>query len=322
MKIKNLEIRGKTFLAPLAGITNLPFRLLVKQIGCSVVCTEMVSAKGFYYNSRNTMPLLASKSEEQPLSVQIFGAEPETMADCAKAITDMKIAGLIDINFGCSVKKILKQGAGSALMKEPKLAADILTSVRKATDLPVTIKMRSGWDTSGQDAFKIAKIAEDAGIDAIALHPRTATQGFKGKADWNLIQALKNKISIPVIGNGDILTVEDAVNMLSETGCDAVMVGRAALSNPFLLSQIEDFISTGTYSVPSPKDIFKAMTGLVHAYGDHFGEERAFRMLRGRLAWFIKGMQGCSAFRKKLTSIESTDHALLIIKELEAVYGP
>jgi tRNA-dihydrouridine synthase B len=325
MKIKDLEIKGKTFLAPLAGITNLPFRLLVKQIAsspiaCSVVCTEMVSAKGFYYNPKKTMPLLATKPEEQPLSVQIFGAEPKVMADCAKAITDMKIAGLIDINFGCSVRKIIKQGAGAALMRSPDLAADILSSVRKATDLPLTIKMRTGWDASGQDAFRLARIAEDTGVNALSLHPRTATQGFKGKANWDIIRDLKNKVSIPVIGNGDILCVEDADKMLTTTGCDAVMVGRAALSNPFLFSQIEDFINTGAYTQPSPKDMFSAMSRLVHGYTEHFGEERASKMLRGRLAWFVKGMPGCSAFRKKLSSINSTEQALRLIKELEEFY--
>ena len=321
MKIKNLQIHGKTFLAPLAGITNLPFRLLVKECGCAVVYSEMVSAKGFFYNSEKTMRLISSKKEEQPLSIQIFGADPELMADFARAIQEMKAADIIDINFGCSVKKVVKQGAGVALMKQPELAGALLSSIRKAIDLPLTIKIRSGWDASGQDAFRIAQLAQDAGVDAVILHPRTAGQGFKGKADWNLITELKKRLSIPVIGNGDITCVEDAHKMLSVTGCDAVMVGRAALSNPFIFSQIDAFLETGSYPVPSHRQIFGAMAHLTRSYIDFFGEEPACRMLRGRLSWFIKGIPGCSSFRKRLSAIESGDHALSIIREFETLTG-
>jgi len=321
MKIKDLHIHGKTFLAPLAGITNLPFRLLVKECGCSVVSSEMVSVKGFFYNSEKTMALLSSKNEEQPLSIQLFGSDAELLANCARAVQDMKAAKIIDINFGCSVKKVVKQGAGVALMKQPELAKEILSSIRKAIDLPLTIKIRSGWDSSGQDAFRIAKIAEDAGVDAIILHPRTAGQGFKGKADWNLIKELKQKILIPVIGNGDITCVKDAHHMMSLTGCDAVMVGRAALSNPFIFSQIDTFLETGSYQDPSHGQIFSAMTHLTQSYINFFGEEIACRMLRGRLSWFVKGISGCSSFRKRLSTIESGNQALTLIKEFETLTG-
>ena len=319
MKIKDLHIHGKTFLAPLAGITNLPFRLLVKKCGCAVVSSEMVSAKGFFYNSKKTMAFLSTKNEEQPLSIQIFGSEPELMADFAKAIQDMTAAAIIDVNFGCSVKKVVKQGAGVALMQQPELAGVILSSIRKAIDLPLTIKIRSGWDSSGQDAFRIAEIAQDAGVDAVILHPRTAGQGFKGKADWHLIKELKQRLSIPVIGNGDITCVEDAHRMISLTGCDAVMVGRAALSNPFIFSQIDTFLETGRYEVPSHGRIFRAMAHLTHSYIDFFGEEIACRMLRSRLSWFVKGIPGCSSFRKRLSAIESGDQALSLIKEFETL---
>ena len=321
MKIKDLHIHGKTFLAPLAGITNLPFRLLVKECGCAVVSSEMVSAKGFFYNSGKTMTLLSSKIEEQPLSIQLFGSDAELLTDCARAVQDMKAAKIIDINFGCSVKKVVKQGAGVALMKQPELAKAILSSIRKAIDLPLTIKIRAGWDSSGQDAFKIAQIAQDAGVDAVILHPRTAGQGFKGKADWNLIKELKQRLFIPVIGNGDITCVEDAHNMMSLTGCDAVMIGRAALSNPFIFSQIDTFLETGSYQVPSHGQIFSAMANLTRSYIDFFGEEIACRMLRGRLSWFVKGIPGCSSFRKRLSTIESGDQALILIKEFEALLG-
>lgn len=317
MKIKNLKIHGKTFLAPLAGITNLPFRLLVKECGCAVVCSEMVSAKGIFYNSEKTLTLLSSKKEERPLSVQLFGSDPDSLVKGAKVIQDLKLASIIDINFGCSVKKIVRQGAGIALMKEPKLSKIILTAVRKATDLPLTIKIRSGWDHSGQQAFKIARIAQDAGVDAITLHPRTASQGFKGKANWDLIKSLKQQLYIPVIGNGDITAVEDAQKMIALTRCDAVMVGRAAMKNPFILSQIDDFLETGSYQTPSNYMLFRTMEQLTQMYVDYFGEKPACQMLRSRLSWFVKGLPGCSAFRAKLSGINSKNHILDLINEFE-----
>ncbi len=317
MKIKDLKIHGKTFLAPLAGITNLPFRLLVKECGCSVVCSEMISAKGIFYNSEKTLTLLSSTKEEAPLSVQLFGSDPDSMARAAKVVQDLEVASIIDINFGCSVKKVIKQGAGVALMKDPKLSETILTAVRKATHLPLTIKIRSGWDHSGHQAFNIAQIAQEAGVDAIAMHPRTASQGFKGTATWNLIKELKQHVSIPVIGNGDINCIEDAVRMITHTGCDAVMVGRAAMANPFILSQIDDFLETGSYQTPSEHDIFKTMVRLTQMYVAYFGEQPACRMLRGRLPWFVKGLPGCSDFRKNLSRIDSMHHALELIKEFE-----
>jgi len=317
MKIKNLNIHGKTFLAPLAGITNLPFRLLVKECGCAVVCSEMVSAKGLFYNSKKTLNLLSTKKEEQPLSVQLFGSDPESLASGAKAVQDINVAAIIDINFGCSVKKVVKQGAGVALMKDFRQSETILKAVRKAIDLPLTIKLRSGWDPSGQQAFNLAQIAQDAGVDAVILHPRTAGQGFKGKADWNLITKLKHQLSIPVIGNGDINTVEDAEKMILLTGCDAVMVGRAAMKNPFILSQIDEFLETGSYQSPSNDKIFRAMEHLTDMYVAYFGEKPACKMLRGRLSWFVKGMPGCCAFRKNLSCIHSKDHVLALIKKFE-----
>jgi len=317
MQIKNLTIHGKTFLAPLAGISNLPFRLLVKKCGCSVVCSEMVSAKGIFYNSKNTLNLLTSQKAEQPLSVQIFGGDPESMAKGAKFIHNLKIASIIDINFGCSVKKIVKQGAGVALMKEPEVSKAILSAVREATDLPLTIKLRSGWDYSGEQAFQIAHIAQNCGVDAVIMHPRTAGQGFKGRADWDLISKLKQQMAIPVIGNGDINSVEDACRMLESTGCDGVMVGRAAMTNPFLPSQIDNFLETGSYETSSNYEIFRAMESLTKMYVDYFEEESACKMLRSRLSWFVKAMPGCSSFRKKISSINSKNQIIEIIKEFE-----
>ncbi len=317
MKIKNLEIQGTTFLAPLAGITNLPFRQLVKECGCAVVCSEMVSAKGIFYNSEKTITLMESRSEERPLSVQIFGSDPDAMGRAAAFVDDMDTADILDINFGCSVKKVVKQGAGVALMKEPELARNILQAVRKATTLPFTIKIRTGWDRSGDQAMVIAQMAQEIGIDAIAMHPRTAPQGFRGEADWDQIKRLKKEIDIPVIGNGDINSPEDAARMMDHTGCDAVMVGRAAMANPFILAQIEEFIEKESYTTPSPGEIFRKMERLTQLYVDYFGEQAACKMLRGRLSWFVKGLPRATAFRRDLSGLESQTQTLELIRAYE-----
>lgn len=318
MKIKNLDIPGITFLAPLAGITNLPFRQLVKACGCAVVCSEMVSAKGIFYNSEKTITLMQTDDAERPLSVQIFGSEPESMARAAAFVDQAGTADLIDINFGCSVKKVVKQGAGVALMKQPQLARDVIRAVRKSTRLPFTIKIRSGWDASGDQAMEIARIAADQGVDAIAIHPRTAVQGFRGNADWTRIKRLTREIDLPVIGNGDINRPEDAIRMMEETGCDAVMVGRAAMANPFILSQIESLWETGSYPHPTAGEIFRKMEELTILYTDYFGEETACKMLRGRLAWFVRGLPGASAFRRSLSQLDTRDNTLQMIREYES----
>ncbi|MGD9824570.1 tRNA dihydrouridine synthase DusB [Desulfobacter sp.] len=318
MKIKDLKINGITFLAPLAGITNLPFRQLIKDCGCAVVCSEMISAKGIFYNAEKTITLLKSQESERPLSVQIFGSDPLSMGQAAAFITDLGTADIIDINFGCSVKKVIKQGAGVALMKDPALARKIIKAVRDATSLPFTIKIRSGWDASGDQAVILAKIAQDQGVNAIAFHPRTAVQGFRGKADWQLIARLKQAIRIPVIGNGDIITPQDAGKMLSRTGCDAVMVGRAAMANPFILSQIEQYVAHGTFTRPEPWAIFRTMASLTQGYVSYFGEITACRMLRGRLAWFIRGLPGSAAFRRELSTLASSAHVLEMLRDFEA----
>lgn len=317
MKIKNLNILGKTFLAPLAGITNLPFRMLIKECGCAVVCSEMISAKGLFYNSQKTVALMVAQKEERPFSLQIFGNDPNSMARAAQFVEEMGTADILDINFGCSVKKVIKQGAGAALMKEPGLARQILTAVRSATTLPITIKIRSGWEPSGQQACRIAGIAQDCGVNAVAVHPRTAVQLFKGTADWNIIRQVKKTIDIPVIGNGDILCPEDAGRMIGETGCDAVMVGRAAMKNPYILSQIEDYLEKKEYFRPTPSAILIKMKELTVKYAEHFPDHVACKMLRGRLTWFVKGWPNSSSFRKRLSTIESVDQALDLIASFE-----
>ncbi len=356
MKIKNLELDGKTILAPLAGITNLPFRMIAKKWGCSLVCTEMISSKGLLYNSEKTFRLLDSKKEERPLCVQIFGADPDSMAEAAKIIEQKNFADIIDINFGCSVKKIVKTGAGVALMKDGPAAEKLIKAVRNAISMPFTIKIRSGFDISGDQAIAIGEIAEHNGVDAIAIHPRTASQGFKGKADWHLIKRLKQHLKIPVIGNGDIITGEDGIKMLEETGCDAIMIGRAAMGNPCIFSEVNALLkrnasnqnilnNQNTSNVQNNPNIqndpnaqndpnedaqnpdhadcaslkikFKIIRDLLFSYIDYFGEEHGCRMLRGRLVWCVKSLPGASGFRRDLSRIQSKTQAQRLISDYE-----
>ncbi len=327
MKIKDLKLEGKTILAPLAGITNLPFRMIAKKWGCSLVCTEMVSSKGLIYKSEKTFRLLDSIEEEKPLCVQIFGSDPDSMAKAAKIIEDKKIADIIDINFGCSVKKIVKTGAGVALMANPDLSERLIKSVRDSISLPFTIKIRSGFEQSGDQALIIGEIAERNGVDAITIHPRTASQGFSGKSNWNIIKRLKSHLSIPIIGNGDIITPEDALKMLEQTGCDAIMVGRAAMGNPCIFAEINELIKKSaqqknynfnitSYHV-SPNAKFEIMRDLLFSYVDYFGEEHGCRMLRGRLVWFVKSLPEASSFRREISRIESQSQALKLINDYE-----
>jgi nifR3 family TIM-barrel protein len=312
IKIGSVKLDNITVLAPLAGITNLPFRLLAKEAGCGLVCSEMVSANGLIHNSEKTRELLISRPEEKPLSVQIFGSEPAIMADAA-AMVEASGADIIDINLGCPVRKVLKSGAGAALMKAPDKVALLIQAVRKAVSIPVTLKMRTGWEPSGSQALQIARIAQDKGVDAVALHPRTAGQGFSGRADWSLISAIKSQISIPVIGNGDIVNPQDAIKMKTETGCDAIMIGRAAIGQPWFFSQVRALLKGDDMFFPDLAQRFETMTRYLQASITHFGEERACRMMRSRLGWFVKGLRFSSRFRDAVKGITSREEALTLI---------
>lgn len=317
IKIGSLLIKGSSVLAPLAGVTNLPFRKIIKKCGCALVCSEMISARGLFHNSEKTFLLLDTCPDERPLSVQIFGAEPGPMADAARMIQERNCADIIDINFGCSVKKVVKTGAGVALMNDISRAEEIIKAVRAAVSLPFTIKIRTGWEPSGCQAFDIAGMAEKNGVDAVTFHPRTATQGFRGRADWSLIKALKHRLSIPVLGNGDIVSAQDGLRMLRDTGCDGVMIGRAAMANPFIFSEINHLLTGGSGRHIRRETIFRMMEQLIAEYVKYFGEKSACRMLRSRLVWFVKGWPGCSRFRRELTFIENFEDAIDLIRTYE-----
>jgi nifR3 family TIM-barrel protein len=312
MRIGSVTLQNNTVLAPLAGISNLPMRLLAKEAGCGLVCSEMISAYGLFHKSPKTIRLMDSSPEEKPLSVQIFGSDPAIMAEAAQVV-EASGADIVDINFGCSVRKILKTGSGAALMKAPARSEKILKAVRAAIHVPLTIKIRTGWDKSGEQAFALARMAEACGVDAIAVHPRTATQGFSGQADWSIIAAVKKKVRIPVIGNGDVLTAEDAVRMLTRTGCDGVMIGRMAIGYPWIFSQV---LAAMRGEPPPIVDIalrFATMKRYLRHSVQYIGEQYACPMMRSRLAWFVKGLPHSSQFRNAITQISSERQALDII---------
>ena len=314
MQIGSVTLENNTVFAPLAGISNLPLRLLAKEAGCGLVCSEMISAYGLYHKSPKTIRLMDSTPQEKPLSVQIFGSDPAIMADAAGMVEDSG-ADIVDINFGCSVRKILKTGSGASLMREPALSEKILKAVRASIRVPLTIKIRTGWEKTGEQAFALAKIAESCGVDALAVHPRTATQGFSGQADWSIIATIKKQVKIPVIGNGDIITAEDAVRMLKQTGCDGVMIGRMAIGYPWIFSQVLASLRGRPQPEVSIELRFTTMKRYLRHSVEYIGEQFACPMMRSRLAWFVKGLPNASQFRKSITQISSEKEALDLIDQ-------
>lgn len=314
LAIGSVALDNPAILAPLAGITDLPFRMIVKETGCALVCSEMISANGLVHRSPKTLKMLSSTAVEKPLSVQIFGNEPALMAEAARMVEESG-ADILDINFGCAVRKIVKTGSGVVLMKTPGTAESLLRAVRRAIRIPLTIKIRSGWDPSGDQALEIARIAQACGVDAIAVHPRTAAQGFRGKADWSLIAAVKKAVSLPVIGNGDIVAPEDALSMIEKTGCDGVMIGRAALRAPWIFTQVIELMGGRLPSKPDKAARREMMIRYLRAAVGYYGETHACRIMRSRLGWFAKGLRYSSRFRESITRLRSEARAIELINE-------
>ncbi len=321
MKIGNIEIKNNIFLAPMAGITDLTFRKICRDFGAGLTYTEMVSAKGLYYKDKKTPELLALSDNEKPSAAQIFGSEPDIIESVsAKALSYG--SDILDINMGCPAPKIVNNGDGSAILKNPRLAGEIMrATVKGAGGAPVTAKIRSGWDDSSINAVEVAKILEDNGAAAIAVHPRTRMMFYSGKADWSIIAAVKKAVTIPVIGNGDIFCAQDAVDMFNQTGCDAVMVGRGAQGNPFIFSQINSLIKTGNAgSFPTPHE--RLNMALTHARGlcEEKGEIRGIKEARKHFAWYIKGLPGSTQLKVRLFEVNSLSEAEeLIYKALEEI---
>jgi len=295
--ILKTERKSKAFLAPLAGISNLPFRLIARSLGCAFAYTEMISANGLVRKTDRTFEYLKTCADDRPLGAQVFGADPEIVAE-ASSIIENSGADLIDINMGCPVKKVIKTGSGAILMKDPDRVARIIASVKKAVQIPVTVKIRSGWSGGSINAVEIARIAEDSGADAITIHARTADQGYSGKADWKVIAEVKKAVKIPVIGNGDIWQPRDAVKMLRETSCDAVMVGRGALGNPWIFNGIIQACSGQKENyLPSLDQRQKMIKNHWEMEIEFLGDKLADKRFRKHLLWYTKGLEGASRFR-------------------------
>ena len=306
----NHLLQNKTVLAPLAGITNLPFRLIARRFGCEMCFTEMISANGLIRKSSKTVEYLKTSPEDQPLGVQLFGADPVILAQAAVIVSEYHPA-VIDINMGCPVKKVIRAGAGAVLMRDPVLAGRIIKAVVDAVSVPVTVKIRSGWSQKSINATQISKIAEDSGASAVIVHGRTADQGFSGHADWNVIAGVKNAVKIPVIGNGDIRQPEDARKMRLETGCDAVMIGRGALGNPWLFQGIRQMSgeSAGDYrpSLTERMEMIKKHWEMEDCY---FGKRVANKSFRKHLLWYTRGLAGSGRFRETVGKLTVRDAML------------
>lgn len=305
MKIGNIAVKNNVFLAPMAGVTDLAFRLLCKEHGCGLVYSEMVSAKAIFFNNKKTDILLKIEDKERPIAIQLFGSDPILIGEMIKKIDNDKI-DIFDINMGCPVPKVVNNGEGSALMKSPQLVSQIVSEACKSTEKPVTVKIRKGFTEDSINAVEIAKIAEDSGASAVAVHGRTREQYYSGKADWDIIRKVKQSVNIPVIGNGDVVNEEDAKNLLDYTKCDAIMVGRGCQGNPWIFREILYYLETGKKLDKPTKDeiigtIMKHAKMLIEIKGEHI----AIREMRKHVSWYTKGMYNSTKMRKEINMIEN-----------------
>mgnify|MGYP005753900547 FL=1 len=307
LKIGNVELENRYILGPMAGVTDLPFRLLCREQGAGLLCMEMVSAKAIYYNNRNTESLLEIHPDEKPVSLQFFGSDPKIMSEMAKRIEERPFA-ILDINMGCPVPKVVKNGEGSALMKNPKLVYEIVSAIVKAISKPVTVKIRKGFDDDHVNAVEIAKIIEEAGAAAVAVHGRTREQYYSGKADWDIIRQVKEAVSIPVIGNGDVTSPQKADELVKQTGCDGIMIARGAQGNPWIFSEMIHWEETGELPPRPDKDEVREMM-LRHArlQLEYKGEFSGIREMRKHVAWYTKGLKGAARLREKVNAVESLE---------------
>ena len=305
LKIGTVELENPYILAPMAGVTDLPFRLLCKEQGAGLLCMEMVSAKAIQYNNKNTKALLEIHPEELPVSLQLFGSDPDVISEIAKRIEELPFS-ILDINMGCPVPKIVKNGEGSALMKNPKLVYEIVRKTARAIQKPVTVKIRKGFDDTCINAVEIAKIIEDAGGKAVAVHGRTREQYYSGKADWDIIRQVKEAVSIPVIGNGDVVSGESAIAIQKETGCDGVMIGRGAQGNPWIFSELLEYEQTGKMPQrPSVEAIRKMMLRHAQLQMQYKGEYLGIREMRKHVSWYTSGLPNSAKLRDEINRVDN-----------------
>ena len=314
LKIGPLQLANPLLLAPLSGISDLPFRLLAKEQGCALAFSEMISAEGLSRKARATLKLLKSQPEERPFGVQIFGPEPEILAEAAKAVEGWG-GDLVDINMGCPVRKVVHGGSGSALLREPARIRKILKAVRKATSLPLTIKIRTGWDEKSKNFLEVGKIAEEAGVDAITIHGRARSQGYAAKADWADIRELKSTLKIPVIGNGDILTPPSILKILSYTGCDGAMIGRGAYGNPWIFAKGLSLLRGEIPREPGLEEKEELLLRHLSLMVDWKGEIHGLREFRKHLIWYTRGFRGSVEFRTRIPQWETLEETAFQIRK-------
>ena len=315
MKIGNLTFENKVFLAPMAGVTDSAFRRICVEQGCGMVTTELISAKGLYYGSENTEALLKLTNEEKPAAVQIFGREPYIMAKAAERFDSDDRFFAIDINMGGPAPKVVKNGEGSALLKEPELAAEIVREVSRATSKPVTVKYRIGFDSNSINAVEFGKVLEEAGAKCITLHGRTREQMYSGTANWDIIRQVKESVSIPVVGNGDVNSFDSALRLFQETNCDAIMIGRGAQGNPFIFREVGDYLNGREIRRPTNEEKIDTVIRHLKLEIEDFGEYKAVREMRKHIAWYLKGLKNSIDIKNQINVLTSADEVIKVLTE-------
>jgi tRNA-dihydrouridine synthase B len=314
LKIGELELGQGLILAPMAGITDLSFRRIAKSLGADLVTSEMVSSEGIVRKNTSTRLLLHSHPEEKPLAIQLFGSDPSVISEAARMVA-AEGAEIIDLNMGCPVPKVLGQGAGAQLIRQPEKVGQIVDAVRRAVSIPLTVKTRSGWNKSQINILEVARVAEDAGADAITIHPRTAKQGFSGKADWYLIGKVKQAVNIPVIGNGDVTRPEEVEKMKQLTGCNGVMIGRGAMGNPWIFKQAKELVRGEAVSYPSVRERLEVMGRHLELYKESLPRRQRLAGIRSRLMWYSKGLRGSARLRAALSGCREIETMIKVCED-------